>query len=338
MEKENVLNKDIKMLNKIIKYFKKIHKKTDGTIIVFGTILLYPILNWVCDTINRGYASYYNLKYVSYINTDDFILNFILLIIICVCIRMVSDIFYNEFVNRESTIEFICIFIEINLTILYIYLIIYTLISQSISIDIFTVIITAFYLVSILLSMLKGIKKKLFFSLLQFGITIYLIGLNYTMFFLLLFIIVFCAMSADHLYSYFELNINKENIKLVSLFKKIKLKKFFPVGRVNEKHILLVVSVFFIVALFVFGVYFNNNLFKTGFDFASQNTTFIIAQNIEIEDDKYLVFDQKDHRVYVKIDKVNDKNKMLELNIKEFYYLEESKYKYSIIKNYHVER
>ncbi|WP_455682363.1 hypothetical protein [Thomasclavelia sp.] len=340
MEKENALNKDLNFLNKNIKYLKKIHKKTDGAIIAIGTILLYPILNWFCDAINKGYASYYNLKYVSYINTDDFVLKIALLIVITACIRIISDIFYNEFVNRKSIIEFICIFIEINLTILYVFLILYTLISKSISINFFIVIISIVYFVSMLLSVFEGMKKKIFFSLLQLGLTTYLIGLNYTIFFLLLFVVLFCVMSLDHFYYYFKLNLNKENTKLICIFKKFnyKIKKSYLVKIINEKQILLLGLALSIILVFFQVMYLNNQLFKTGLKYASQNTKFTLAQNINDKDDKYIVFDQKDQRMYIKINKVNEKNKIIKVNIKEFYYLEESKYKYSIIKNYHVER
>lgn len=340
MEKENALNKDLNKLHKNMKYLKKIHKKTDGAIIAIGTILLYPVLNWFCDTINKGYASYYNLKYVNYINTDDFILNLALLIVITACIRLISDIFYNEFVNRKSMIEFICIFIEINLTILYVFLILYTLISKSLFIDIFTVIITVVYLVSILLSMFKGVKKKIFFSLLQLGLTIYLIGLDNTVFFLLLFIAVFSVMSVDHFYHYFKLKFSKRNIKSNSIFKKLnfKYKKLFLIERINDKQILLLGLALSTIIVFSQVMYLDKQLFKTGFKFASQSTTFTLAQNIDDKDDKYIVFAQKNQRVYIKIYKINEKDRMIELNIKEFYYLDESKYKYSIIKDYRIER
>lgn len=125
-------------------------------------------------------------------------------------------------------------------------------------------------------------------------------------------------------------------MKLFPLTKKFnhKIKALSSTEIINEKQILLLDLTLSIVIVFILVIYFKNQLFETGYHYASQNSTFAFIDN---EDDKYIVFDQKDQRIYIKVEKINKQTKIIELNTKE-YYIEESKYKYSIINNYNVKR
>ena len=146
-------------------------------------------------------------------------------------------------------------------------------------------------------------------------------------------------MSVDHLYNYYRLYYNKRKKKLIfdRAFNN-KTKKLFNVKIMNEKQLLLLGASVFIVGVFILAFYFKSQFFKVGYDYARGSSTFTLAQDIRNGDDKYIVFEEKDKLVFVKIEYIHKKDRKLKLNTKQFYYCEQSKYRYSIIKNYQVER
>lgn len=100
-------------------------------------------------------------------------------------------------------------------------------------------------------------------------------------------------------------------MKLFPLTKKFnhKIKALSSTEIINEKQILLLDLTLSIVIVFILVIYFKNQFFETGYHYASQNSTFTMAQRIDNEDDRYIVFDQKDQRIYIKVEKLINKLK-----------------------------